>query len=103
MAGARDHGIFPVGAALACAERMHVRISHYRQSEGGAPLPESPKGIALKHADAGVVGVRVELVVIEHGRDLALAPAALPEQKDARLVDSVCAAMKFARHVGPKN
>jgi len=62
----------------------------------GAALPEPPESAGLEHAYAAVVGVHVELVVIDHFRDLALGSAAPSEEESAGLVDAFCAAVEVS-------
>ena len=65
VTGARDHGVLLVGAALARAETMDVRIGDDFQSPLRTPVPEPGECIGVQNADAGVVSGRIEFVVID--------------------------------------
>jgi hypothetical protein len=42
-----------------------MRVSHDRQAEIGAAVPQASEGVRMQDADTGVIGLRVKLVIVD--------------------------------------
>ena len=76
---------------------MRVRIGDDRQVLLAAKRPQPREGIAVQHADAGVVGVGIELVVVDAVAHLLLAGVIDTEQERAGLVAALARGVRVRR------
>ena len=91
-----------VGKALLRSQRVDVRVGDHRKSEPGAMVPEPREGVGVENANAGVVGVGIELVIVHHGRRDPPELILVAEKKRAGLMAPLCAPAQFGNQFVPQ-
>src|SRR5580704_12980715 len=81
---------------------MRMRVGDYGQFLFAAYCPELSESVAMQYANAGIVSVRIE-IVIEHGfADLALFAVFNAKEERAGLVTAVAAPLKLGDDSTPR-
>jgi len=97
MPAPRDHGIATVRVALPCDAGMGMNVGHHGKSGLTAARPQPRKAVAVKDANARVVGVRIEVLIEDCHDDFGTTFHGSSQQEGTGLVSPLTAPVEFGQ------